>query len=61
MSNVVPLHRGDRIDDLWEAYRSLVAAQVADPRLRLNHEHSKSVVRAWKRWSDAFIAQDGRS
>lgn len=43
---------------LWEEYRALVVA-VADNRgLRTDMEHQQKIVRAWKRWADAYLAED---
>jgi len=60
VSNVVHIRRGDTVADLWEQYRALAAEAIDNRSLAVDHEHCKRTMRAWKRWSDAFIAEDQR-
>lgn len=56
MSRIVDIRSQTR--DLWEVYRRLAVAMTDDPALRHNIEHQQKMVRAWKRWADAFMAED---
>ncbi|SNT05711.1 hypothetical protein SAMN06295912_13523 [Sphingomonas laterariae] len=58
MSNVVQLRPADATQRLWEAYRVLAQRIADNPRLRVDVEFQQEMVRAWKRWADAYLAED---
>lgn len=46
------------VDTAWATYQALVLAANDDPSLRASLEHSIQTARAWKRWSELFLAMD---
>lgn len=43
-------------DALWQRYSALVRQCADDPTLRLNRNHQIEIVRAHKRFTDAFTS-----
>lgn len=48
------------VKQAWEEYQALVIAMHDDTTLMADADHCMAVIRAWKRWSDLFLAWDAR-
>lgn len=44
-------------DTLWERYSSLVQQCLDDPRLWADRHHQETLIRAHKRYADAYLAE----
>lgn len=58
MSAVAVLPTRLAVDAAWADYVRLVREREAQPALMTDLEHSVAIVRAWRRWFDAFLLVD---
>ena len=58
MSNVINLRDPDIVDALWEEYRVLAQATRDDPALLTDRAHAEATIRAYRRFSSAFLISE---
>lgn len=46
------------VEAAWDDYVRLVREREVDPSLMTDIDHSIMIVRAWRRWFDAFLKVD---
>lgn len=56
--NVAHLPTRLNVDEAWSAYQNLAIAAANDARLRGDRDYCEMMLRAWKRWSELFLATD---
>ncbi|WP_374139525.1 hypothetical protein [Sphingomonas sp.] len=60
MGAVIQIPVQSNVEVLWERYSALIRERQDNPDLLADRIHSEATVRAWRTWSDAFQAWDGR-
>jgi len=56
--NIAQLPTRLNVDEAWAAYQKMALLAADDFALRADAEFCQTMLRAWKRWSDLFIATD---
>jgi hypothetical protein len=60
MGQVIQLKNPDRTADAaWKTYCTLVQEVIKDSSLRTQLEHQQNIAKAWARWRDLFLEQEG--
>lgn len=57
-ADIIPIRPRESTIDAWEDYCALLRQRDDCPALATDLEHCKSVIRAWRRWSDLFLASE---